>query len=1186
MPLKELVLFGFKSFADKTEIHFDSGITGIIGPNGSGKSNITEAIRWAMGEASAKSLRGEKMKDVIFAGSEFRPAMNHAEVSLIFDNRQRNLNFKADQVTVTRKLLRSGDSEYQLNGKDVRLKDIHALFLDSGISQNSLAIISQGRVDQILNSKPEDRRGIFEEAAGVLHFKEQKELAQRQLSKTADNLIRINDLVKELENRLDPLAEQASLAKQYRFQKQGLDQKLKMLLAFEIEDLSKQQAQAKGQAEKGEQLLNRLDSEVKTSRDQLAQKRESFKSLSDKRTTFQQEAANLSEQLAALKTSLEVSQQSAQFDNATRQEYQKQKQSLQTALKADQAAAAELTKQLSALAKNKEALLAQEKELTEQLQEDPDKLRQKQEQQRNHYIDLLQTQTRTKNELLNFKQNLKREQSNQDHQSSLEPDLKAAQDQLVQFKKRGMALKGDRKQLLSKQQQANTEFSQLKAALAKAEQKQNQAGQQLQAITARRDALTQIQKRHDGYYYGVKNVLNHAQDFTGIVGVIGELLSFPAKLEAALSTALGGSVQDIVTETRADARDAIQQLKKRHGGRATFLPLDGLRTHTIPRSTMISLQAFAGFKGRASELVTSTAKVDISQAIDYLLANVLVVDNLDTAMAINRRIGHYRIVTLAGDIISPGGSMTGGARNRHNNSPLQVAAEISTLTAQIQQQTAAWQKASVQAKQLEQQLADKQERLRQSQTKLNNLNTDLKTAAISYQNQERECQRLKAALKLEQNQAQAQSEQIRALQAKIAQSEQTLKQVEADCQNSKQLLATLGQKITNFTAANQKVQASLNDLRPQLAVLTTKEQNLRKRQDEKQASQASQEQQLKQLEQQLQQLAKNNQHKQADQAEYNQRQSDLLQKKTELQEQLTTLNQQLGQLNGQIDQLEAVANRNYDLRKDAASQQEEFSVQLAQFDNQISQRLKQLSKNYSLTYEAALKQATMENNEENRQQLAKSVKLHRMSLADIGPVNLQAIADYQQVKSRYDFLNGQQNDLLQARDNLQKSMTDLDSEVKTRFAATFNKIAAKFKELFPQVFGGGQAKLVLTDPDQLLATGIEIIARPPGKKLQRLGLLSGGERALTAITLLFAMIEVNPVPFCVLDEVEAALDDVNVARFARFLRKFDLKTQFIVITHRRGTMEKADQLYGVVMQESGVSQVLSVSLKDLKDEVN
>lgn len=592
-----------------------------------------------------------------------------------------------------------------------------------------------------------------------------------------------------------------------------------------------------------------------------------------------------------------------------------------------------------------------------------------------------------------------------------------------------------------------------------------------------------------------------------------------------------------------------------------------------------------GFIDVAANLAQNNAKVDISNAINYLLANILIVDTIENAMKIRQRVNHYRIVTLDGDVISPGGSMTGGQKNLRNNSPLQTSNEINRLKEQISA--------------LEKELSDNEKAYAarmdelnavQGQTQTTNeelqkLNQEINEIAVNYQNQEKEVNRLKAASDLFNSRALKRKEQIGELQSKIAVAEKKQADLETSAQSAQGEISDLQNKIKDYDLLSQKLQEEIGKIDPELAVLTNKLENLQSKQKEKSQILTESQSQLATLSQKLANLDKNGVSSIKKKEQLKAKSQKFTQEKVQLQSELGELAGRLGQFDAQINQLDQVASRNYELRKDAALEQESYSVEIAKINSAIDQKLTTLSGDYSLTYEAAIAAAKIDNTSENREKLARAVKLHRMSIDDIGPVNLDSIEEYQNVKKRYDFLNGQQNDLLAARENLEDSMAELDKEVKQRFKQTFEQIAEHFTKIFPAVFNGGQAKLVLTEPDDMLTTGIEIIAQPPGKKLQRLSLLSGGERALTAITLLFAMLEVNPVPFCVLDEVEAALDDANVARFAQFLQKYDLNTQFIVITHRRGTMKQADQLFGVVMQESGVSQVVSVSLKDFKEEV-
>ena len=1183
MPLTELVLDGFKSFADRTTIHFNDGITGIVGPNGSGKSNITEAIRWVMGESSAKSLRGTNMKDVIFAGSQYRKPLNKAEVTLIFDNRKRELAFDTDEVSITRNILRSGDSEFLINGQQVRMRDVRTLFLDSCISQNSLAIISQGRVDQILNSRPEQRRVIFEEAAGVLHFKQQKEAAQGQLKKTQDNLIRINDLVKELEGRLEPLHEQSSLAKEYKFQKAGLDKELKSLLAFEIEDINKQKETIQKSADKNKILLSKLDAEVKESQNAVSEKRAEYQKIRDEREKVQNELLKLSQQLSDLNANLQMAEQSRQFDDATKIEYKNQVETLKKSLVQLNAHLESLQKDQASLKKQQAVLQEKRDKLTGELSENPEELNKKLEDCRNDYIQLLQDQAAVNNQVINLNTELKRSKADTTYQSNdVGKQLSEAKAELEKLRAEGKDLTAKRKDKNAAFAEASDQSNDLNDQIRRLQQTVNDERNKLEKIEARHEALINIQKRHEGYYYGVRNVLNHLNDFPGVIGAVGELLTFPAELEAAMTTALGGGVQDLITDSRNSAKNAINQLKRSRAGRATFLPLDGLRQYTIPQSTVTTLKSFNGFKGIASELVESKTDHNITAAINYLLGSVLIVDTIENAMAISQRIGRYRIVTLDGDVVSPGGSMTGGQKNLRNNSPLQTATEINQLEKQISSLTRSFKEDQAQLKDLVDQSVKVENKLQKLHDSLQEINQTINEAAISFQNQEKEVKRLQDANTLYESRVKQRNDHIVELQKQIAEANDKQALLSKQGEEKKSQMNELQLRIKNFNNLSQRVQSELSKLDPQIAVFANKLENLAVQEKDKRNQIDNNKKQAADLKEKLTDLNQNGELSVKKNTDLKKQKEKIKQKNEQLQNKLNELSSQLGQFDAQINQLDQVASRNYDLRKDAAIEQEDYSVKIAKFNSLIDQRLETLRDDYALTFEAAIAQAEGQNDQETREKLAKSVKLHRMSLEDIGPVNLDSIQEYEDVKKRYDFLNGQQNDLLKARDDLEKSMNELDEEVKSRFKATFEAVAESFKRIFPLVFGGGKAKLELTEPNNLLETGIEIIAQPPGKKLQRLSLLSGGERALTAITLLFAMLQVNPVPFCLLDEVEAALDDANVTRFAQFLLKYNLKTQFIVITHRRGTMKQADQLYGVVMQESGISQVLSVSLKEMK----
>lgn len=1186
MPLQQLVLNGFKSFADKTTIRFNNGITGIVGPNGSGKSNITEAIRWVMGEGSAKSLRGENMKDVIFAGSQMRAPMNHAEVELVFDNRDHQLAYDNDEVVVTRKILRNGESDYLLNHHPVRLKDVRTLFIESGMSSDSLGIISQGKVDEILNSKPQQRRGIFEEAAGVLHFKQQKEIALKQLDKTNANLIRINDLVKELEGRIEPLHEQSSLAKEYKFQKEQLDHKLKQLLGLEIESLNEEKKAVAKKAAANQGILNKLDDEVKQSQADLEEKRKQSNERHAEKDEKQQDLLSLTQKIATLTTDLQMHQQSREYDVATQKEYNAQAKELKERKK-------RLLSQLEANEKDLNSqnqvlanFVKKQKNLKQELKQGPEQLNNQLEKVRSDYIQTLQDQTSNNNEIVYLKNELTRsKKSNDNRQQEVEEQLGEAQKILAQLKKQGQDLVLKRKQLNETIATLDRKIAEESKLKDQSEQAYVKARNDLQQLSAQVEGLKKIRDRHEGYYYGVKYVLNHQSDFHGIVGVIGELISFPAELEAALSTALGGGVQDLVTIDQSSARDAINLLKQTRTGRATFLPLDGLRHNEIAVSTLKSLQSIEGFKGVAADLVTSKTETDISNAISYLLGNVLVVDTIDTALRVQRRIGrYYRIVTLDGDIISPGGSMTGGTRNTRNNSPLATNAEIDKLTRQIKIGNVEFTKLKTALNELDQRLTELQTELEAKNTDLTALNQKISEQAIKYENEEKEVQRLTQLNDLQQK-AQLEKKQEEAeLTSRLEKEQAKKKELEEVAQTQRAKMDQLKTELTDFDEAYKKLQAELSNLNSDLAVVKNKLENITTKKSELEEQLENTNSRLKDIEEKIKalSLSQNGQ----SESEIEEQVAKLSKQKKQMQEALAEINKDLGKFDAQINNLDQVATRNYNLRKNTAAEQEEYSARLGELKSQINQKLGILSEEYSLTFEAALQLSEGQNTTDLRKKLEREVHLHKMSLEDIGEVNLNSIEEYEDVKTRYDFLNGQQNDLLKARKDIEESMSKLDDEVKSRFSATFHQIERSFAKIFPIMFDGGHARLELTDPKNLLETGIEIIAQPPGKKSQKLTLLSGGERALTAITLLFAMLQVNPVPFCILDEVEAALDETNVDRFAQFLNHYDMKTQFIVITHRRGTMQKADNLYGIVMQESGISKVLSVSLNEIKKEVN
>lgn len=1182
MQLKSLVLSGFKSFADKTEINFSDGLTGIVGPNGSGKSNITEAIRWAMGEQSAKSLRGEKMPDIIFAGTDLRPQMNRAEVTLNFDNSDHYLNQELDNVTLTRRLFRNGDSEFYLNQKSCRLKDIVNLFMDSGLGRESFSIISQGRVEAIFNSKPEDRRNIIEEAAGVLKYKQQKKKAQSELDQTDENLSRIADIVYELKGQVEPLKEQSSIAQDYLEQKAQFNALHQQLLVVEIDQLAADQTQYQAQAKTLAKVLGEIESEIQETNTALADNQQEVATLDQEIETANETLLVKSRLAENLQGQENVSKERASYTDANRQNLVDRIAQLETqsttAKQQQIALKATYTEKVATLTNLKNELAT----LKRQASGSEAELKAKIEQIRQDYIDQMQAQTTNRNEqqylekaLLQTKTQLTRQDSSINETSA----------QLTQMQADKAAKEAQVAQLATDYAALETQLSQLQQQIS-ATQKQYQTEQNnwfqasgiLQKAKAKQASLAELNDDYAGFYQGVKAVLKQKQQLPGLLGAVAELMTVPNDYQQAIELALGAQLQQIVTTDEKTAQQAIDYLKRNRLGRATFLPNNVVKPRTLPSSLVNQLQTEPGFIGIASDLIQFDDAV--SPVMMHLMGNLIIATELTEAIKIGRLTGHrYRIVTLAGDILSPGGSMTGGHNNRQNNGGLLARKQTLTdLEQQISKMQLALDQKQTKVQTLHQDLAEQQAQLEQQQGAF-------ETAKTHYQTQKNELTLLNERLTQFERQQQATDYQVQQqqqsydvdlkrqgeLQAAATEIEAQLTQLKAD-------LGAANEQLQHFDQSQEQIRQQQTALETKLAVAQSEQKNVQEKLTD--ATQLAND--LKQqLETSQQALAALQQADSEDAMTQKERRTQLKATKALIQKltaELATKRTARETLKATQQTLQANATRVYQLQRNSLAEQEQNAVALNRVKINIDQRLTTLREDYQLSYEAA--KSDLQASDLTNDQLKSKLKLLKLGLADLGTVNLAAIEDYQRVKERYDFLMQQDADLLDAKSQLLASMAEMDAEVEKRFKQTFDQTAAAFEEIFPMMFGGGHASLTLTDPSALLTSGIDIIAQPPGKKLQRLSLLSGGERALTAITLLFAILKVRPVPFCILDEVEASLDEANVDRFGRFMKRYESETQFIVITHRKGTMTQANRLYGVTMAESGISKIVSVSLEE------
>ena len=1174
MYLKSIEMQGFKSFADKTKVVFDKGVTAVVGPNGSGKSNITESLRWALGESSAKSLRGGKMPDVIFAGTEVRKALNYAEVAVTLDNSDGFIAGVGETIRVERHIYRNGDNDYLINGRKVRLRDIRDLFMDTGLGRDSFSIISQGRVEAIFNAKPEDRRAIFEEAAGILKYKIRKKETESKLNQTQDNLDRLEDIIYELDGQVKPLEKQAATAKCY----------------LELD------------GERRQTLLNLLVHDIEVGKSDLTQTQEDLAEVKDKLTSYYEERHRLetenqelkqkrhqiSEQISSDQQTLVdvtrlISDFERQIDLYTMESQQRSERKEETAarlselesLKAEAQASLDkvnqrqvkLNAELNTIAQE---LTAIQKDL-EQFSDDPDTLI---EHLREDYVSLMQEEAKVSNSLTQVTHDMESQtqalEAQAEEYKQAQAYLLSAQEVASEAQKAYQAAQASLQNLLDSYKEKDQSYQVIDKDYQEAQTKMFDLMDHLKSKEARRQSLESIQKNHSNFYAGVKSVLQNAQSIQGIIGAVSEHLTFDTRYQTALEIAMGASGQNIIVEDEAAAKRSIDYLKRNRQGRATFLPLTTIKPRQLNGQFAQILANAPGFIGMASDLVTYEER--LANIFQNILGVTAIFNTIDNANKAARAVRfQVRMVTLDGSEIRPGGAFAGGA-NKQNNS-LFIKPELDALTTEISQ--------------IKAQLSDSEAKVEALKTKRKALQKALEDLKIDGENARLQEQRLG----LEYQQALSDVEKNQVLVDSFKQGSQGSEGANLQTK-SEQLKAELAQIASKREAINDRIEAIKEDkdaLGQQKQALLDRQSELQLKERDLQAELRFAKTESNRLQTDLSELTKesdslkallNNQvdEDQTDRLPQLQAQhKEAVQRKDDLEQALVRAKIQVQDYEGQLEDLEErlakAGNRNEDLIRQ--------QTRLEERESQISQSLRkfatQLAEDYQMTLEAAKGQVTpLENVEQTRQNLQ---SLER-SIKALGPVNVEAIAQFEEVKQRLDFLNGQKDDLLEAKGLLLNTINDLDGEVKSRFKATFETIRESFKQTFTQMFGGGSADLILTS-DNLLEAGVEISVQPPGKKIQSLNLMSGGEKALSALALLFAIIRVKTIPFVILDEVEAALDEANVKRFGDYLNRFDKSSQFIVVTHRKGTMSAADSIYGVTMQESGVSKIVSVKLKDL-----
>ena len=1179
MYLKNIEVQGFKSFAQKINFEFHNGITGIVGPNGSGKSNVGDAVRWVLGEQSAKQLRGGNMQDVIFSGTETRKPLSFASVAITLDNSDHKLPVEFNEVTVTRRLYRSGESEYLINGSACRLKDINEMFYDTGIGKEGYSIIGQGQIDKILSGKPEDRRELFDEAAGIVKYKRRKNTTIKKLEDEQQNLVRVTDILSELTKQLGPLERQSETARIYLAKRDSLReldvnmfllesrQTEKDLLVLreknetasaQLEDTNTEYQQTKVEYDRLEQELEELNRQMDELREKTQQNALQKQQLEGQINVLNEQIQAALQSDTHFKNRLEIVEEDLKQRVQARSEVEEEKGSLHT------------------IVKEAQQRLTDQEDRLHTVQEQISQCESAVEDGKNEIIEILNSRATTKGKAQRF-----------DTLMEQVGIRKAEVNQHI------LHLKSEEAQQKTIRAKAQSEYDQITEEIHEIDQKSRQMDQQVHSLSedlkkqttqleisqtayhreaSRLESLRNITERYDGYGNSIRRVMEQKDRVSGIRGVVADLIQVNKEYEIAIETALGGSIQNIVTDNEQTAKRMIEYLKKNRFGRATFLPLNSINT----RGEFSQKDALkeTGVIGLASDLVTT--EKEYTGLTRYLLGRVLVVDQIDHAIAIAKKYHHsLRMVTIEGESLSPGGSMTGGAF-KNNSNLLGRRREIEELEGKVASQkeevsrlTASMEENRHKRNQLRDQISQLQEQLRSKYVAQNTAKMNL----AQLNDKEQEIRDGYERIRLDQEQIRRQLSEIKQDHDKI---DEELKASRQDEKELETYIETRQKELEEWKNEESSVQRKLEDLRLEASTTQQKE------------SFASEN--LSRLISEIQGLVQEKQTiletlKQGNQEMENKRRSV-----EELKEAVTGFGGQEEADRQQLETWQKEKDQKNTSHKAFFEKRDHLSGQISLLDKECFRLKSQMEKleesretqisymweEYEITPNNALQYRKEEYTD--LKEMKKQITQLKDEIRKLGSVNVNAIEDYKNLQERHAFLSGQYEDLKKAEAQLENIIRELDEGMRQQFSEKFRDIQREFDKAFKELFGGGKGTLELEEDVDILEAGIKIISQPPGKKLQNMMQLSGGEKALTAIALLFAIQNLKPSPFCLLDEIEAALDDSNVGRFAGYLQKLTKNTQFIIITHRRGTMNAADRLYGITMQEKGVSTLVSVDL--------
>lgn len=1185
--LKQVSAYGFKSFADKMTVNFDSGVTAIVGPNGSGKSNITDAIKWVLGEQSAKTLRGARMEDVIFSGAQDRKPQNYAEVTLTMDNKKRMLNIDADIVEVTRKLYRNGDSEYLLNKQKSRLKDVTELFLDSGLGRDAFSIISQGKVDEILNAKPEERRQLIEEAAGVLKYKKRKKETESKLEDTNNNLMRVHDIIYDLKDRVEPLKIEASIAEEYlALSEEMKDADIQVTIA-DIESTREEYAKYENEINEFNGLIQFKKEKSERLNEKISQQKSERKTLQQSLHTLNQTMLTTTEQIERYIGQVNVLKERLLNQSESSAKRSERLKKYNEQLAKEIARKEEIEAKIGTLSMNKKALdrqlKAQQKELAE-LDSDVEMLI---DETRDSYYEKLSEQTALSNEIKLIEKEVEQFNQKQSRQQNInnnvKQDFEAIQQTIEYLNNTIEAKTNDLDKLREDYKQILLNIESRKAEYNTVREKYLQASRYIEDLERKRGRLSLMQEEYQGYYQGVRMLLKNKSQLNGIHTTVLDVIEIDTKYNDALDSALSASLQHIIVEDEQAGRAAIQFLRDKKYGRATFLPLTVIKPRTITHEARQAVSNMPGFINTLNELIQT--EQTYQSIIDNLSGNILVCDTLQHANEIAKAIGFkYRIVTLEGDIVNPGGSMSGGSKNKPTQA-LTARNDLQQVTQQLETFKTSTKQLKKQVDNLSETITTEEMKVDQSRIEGETLRDDVHQLKLSLEEATAKERRLKV-MHEEVESLMKESEYIASRKQLIQSHRATIKTIELELVNLNARIQNFNENASDKKSIEKKLNDNINETKHELAVLAT---NITHQKD----LLAERSSQIDDIEAEIEILELDGNHVDVeavkqDIVQKEQALKTLSEEKRMIETRIFDEDEKLSQLSLSIDNLDREFNELLRQISGIENGVGELKGKHSRLNVLLDNLINHLLEQYQLTFEAA-KDYVWETLgiddvfQTDLEHLRKRVRLTKISIEELGHVNLNAIEQYKVVGERYEFLTNQEADLLEAKANLEEIIREMDETVSIRFMETFETVSHAFESIFKQLFGGGTGLLQLTSED-ILTAGIDIFVEPPGKRRQNLSLLSGGERALTAIVLLFSILQARSAPFVILDEVEAALDEANVNRFADFLNTLSLDTQFIVITHRKGTMEKSDRLYGVTMPNSGITQLVSVNLKDLDDE--